>query len=287
MIGAIAGKWAAAWKRIAPHATLPASKLTVRPFASDAPMRTMMTWKADWKTNAVAAILARRSGTFIDVGANVGQSLLDFLSAPHRSAYLGFEPNLTCYQHLAVFISENRLDSCKVIPAGLADRNGIASLYRLAGDVDSGGTILKELRPRLHVMADRCCLFKLDDLPELLPGPEIALIKIDTEGTELEVLRGMATTVRTAQPWILCEVLHRDELAEAAPYRRRSAELMRLLGELGYSVQRAVHDDTRIHVLEDVTEFPDKVWTDESVRLCDYLFVPSSDLAQSREALLA
>jgi len=287
MTGEIAGKWAAVWRRIVPRAKLAGGTLTVHPFASDAPMRAMMEWKAHWKTRAIAAILARRSGTFIDVGANVGQSLLDFLSSSHRSAYLGFEPNLTCYQHLATFIAENCLDNCKVVPAGLGDRNGIATLYRLAGDVDSGGTMLKELRPRTKVMSDPCCIFKLDDLPELLPEPEIALIKIDAEGSELAVLRGMEMTVRRAQPWLLCEVLHRDDLAEAAPYHRRCAELMRLLRELGYGVQRAVHDDAQIVELEGVSEFPDKLWTDESIRLCDYLFVPNSDLAQTREALLA
>jgi FkbM family methyltransferase len=247
----------------------------------------MLEWKPDWKTRAIGAILSHRSGLFIDVGANVGQSLLDFQSSPRRSTYLGFEPNLTCYQHLAAFISENRLDEARVVPAGLGDRNGITILYRLAGDADSGGTTIRELRPRSQILADPCCLFKLDDLPNLLPEPEIALVKIDTEGSELDVLRGMEMTVRRAQPWILCEVLHRDEQAEPGPYRERCAALMRLVSELGYRVHRAVHDDRRIVTLEDVSEFPDQVWSEESHRLCDYLFVPASDFDGSRDVLVA
>ena len=286
MSEALAGLWAAVWRRIAPRANLPASGLNVRAYASDAPMRAMMDWKPDWKTQAITAILAHRAGALIDVGANVGQTLLDFLKAPQRSTYVGFEPNLTCYQHLAAFISGNHLDQCRVIPAGLADKNGIADLYRLGGDVDSGGTTLRDLRPRDQVKADACCIFRLDDLGGLTAGAGIALIKIDTEGSELDVLRGMEATIRASQPWILCEVLHRDELAEAEPYRRRCAELMRLLAELSYRVQRVLHDDGRIERLEDVSEFPDQVWTDESIRLCDYLFVPASDLSLTDKVLL-
>jgi len=282
----LAGLWAAVWRRIAPRANLSESDLRVRAFASDAPMRAMMEWTPDWKTQAIAAILAHHPGTLIDVGANVGQTLLDFLKAPERSSYLGFEPNLTCYQHLAAFISANGLDQCRVFPAGLGDKNGIANLYRLGGEVDSGGTTVKELRPRDQVTADACCIFRLDDLGDLAAGAEIALIKIDTEGSELEVLRGMEVTIRASQPWILCEVLHRDEAAEPEPYRQRCAGLMRVLGELGYRVQRAVHDETRIDALEDVSEFPNRVWTADSIRLCDYLFVPASDLSQTREVLL-
>jgi len=286
MSEALAGLWAALWRRIAPRADLPESGLRVRAFASDAPMRAMMEWKPDWKTDAIAAILAHRRGTLIDVGANVGQTLLDFLKAPQRSAYLGFEPNLTCYQHLAAFISSNGLGQCRVIPAGLGDKNGLANLYRLGGDVDSGATTVGELRPRDQVTAEPCCIFRLDDLEDLTAGADIALIKIDTEGSELDVLRGMETTVRRTQPWILCEVLHRDEMANAEPHRQRCTALMRLLGELGYRVQRAVHDETRVDALEDVSEFPDRVWTADSIRLCDYLFVPASDLSQTREVLL-
>jgi len=282
----LAGLWAAVWRRIAPRASLPPSGLTVRAFASDAPLRAMMDWKPGWKTEAVAAILAHRRGMLIDVGANVGQTLLDFLRAPERSSYLGFEPNLTCYQHLAAFVSANGLEQCRVIPAGLGDKNGIANLYRLGGDVDSGGSTVKELRPRDQVTADTCCIFRLDDLGDLTAGADIALIKIDTEGSELDVLRGMEATIRRTQPWILCEVLHRDEAAEPELYCRRCAELMRLLGGLGYRVQRTVHDETHIGALEEVSEFPDQVWADESIRLCDYLFVPASDLSLTREVLL-
>jgi len=288
MIGRTTGLWAALWRRAAPGAHLPVGSLVIRPFATDAPMRAMMAWRPDWKTDAITAILGHRRGALIDVGANVGQTLLDFLSAPARSTYLAFEPNLTCYQHLTTFIAANHIEKCEVIPAALGERNGISTLYRLGGDVDSGATTSRELRPRSEVHAEPCCIFRFDDLADVVREPDIALVKIDVEGTELDVLRGMEATLRRFRPWILCEVLHRDELAEAEPYRRRCAELMRLLDDIGYEVQRVVQGDegSRISGLDLVTAFPDVVWNDDSIRSCDYLFVPASDSAVSRRVLI-
>lgn len=289
MSGKFAGLWAAAWRRIAPRGRIPGTSLAIRAVASDAPMRAMMSWKADWKTVAVSEILKHRRGIFIDVGANVGQTLLDFLLAPQRSSYLGFEPNLTCYQHLAAFISANRLGQCRLIPAALGDRNGITQLYRLGGDTDAGATTMEELRPSADAIIDPCCMFRLDDLRDQLAEPEIALIKIDTEGSELEILRGMNTTVRRTRPWILCEVLHRDERADVESYRRRCAELMQLVSSFGYCAQRVVQNagGAGIADLEPVGEFPDMTWNPASIRSCDYLFVPASELSVSREVLIS
>lgn len=283
-----AGLWSALWRRAAPHARLPGTGFVVPTVASDAPLRAMLEWRPDWKTVAIAAILRHRRGRFIDVGANVGQTLLDFLSASDRSTYLGFEPNLTCYQHLAAFISANELQDCRVMPAALGAKNGIAVLYRLGGDVDSGATTIAELRPRASVECDPCCIFRFDDLGDSITEDEIALVKVDVEGGELETLRGMEASIRRSSPWILCEVLHRDELADPDPYRRRCAELMRLLRDLDYEVRRIVQnpEGSKVQQLESVTEFPDVVWDSRSIRSCDYLFVPASDVEAAHEVLV-
>lgn len=250
-------------------------------------MRALMAWRRDWKSELIARILGHRRGTLIDVGANVGQTLLDFLSAPVRSTYLGFEPNLICYQHLAGLVSANALSECHVVPAALGDKNGISNLYGYGGDVDAGSTTLRELRPRLTPRGSSICMFRLDDLAGVLPEPEIALVKIDVEGSELEVLRGMEHTVARTRPWMLCEVLHRDRSAEAEPHARRMRELMRLISSSGYEVLRVERGREGITALQPVSVFPEVVWDDStSPEACDYLFVPDGHASAARELLV-
>ena len=287
VIGQATRLWLGLWTRAAPRAKASAHGLVVSPFVSGAPMRALLAWRPDWKTQAVGRILQHRRGAFIDVGANVGQSLMDFLSAPVRSTYLGFEPNLTCFQHLAKLISVNGLDQCRVIPAALGERSGVSLLYRYGGDVDLGATMLRDQRPGLRVTPDDSCVYRLDDLGDLIE-PEVALIKIDVEGGELEAMRGMEETLARSRAWVLCEVLHRDEAADAELHRQRCGELLRFVARIGYEVHWLVQDSngTTVRALEPISAFPDEVWDDErSAHACDYLFVPSGEAEAARKVL--
>jgi hypothetical protein len=60
-----------------------------------------------------------------------------------------------------------------------------------------------------------------------LPVPD--LVKIDVEGGELNVLRGMEQTLARAQPVLLCEI-HNDV------GKSQRLELVRLLEDYGYQV---------------------------------------------------
>jgi FkbM family methyltransferase len=247
-------------------------------------MQALLTWMPDWKTAAVATVLRNRRGDFVDVGANVGQTLLDFVTASVPANYIGFEPSLVCCEHLSRLIADNGLSNCRVVPAALGDRSGVATLYR-GSDVDAGATMLRELRPAYPVEAVETCVFRLDDLEGI---SAVSLIKIDVEGGELEALRGMRATIGRHQPWIICEVLDRDQFAEAAPHAERRVELMKLIQDMGYSAFRIGLDDSAIRIahLEPVTAFPVQVWNDRSATRCDYLFVPVADAERARELLV-
>jgi FkbM family methyltransferase len=281
------GLWLGLWRRAGLRSTARTDNLVVAPLVSDAAMRALLEWQADWKTDAIARILGARPGDFIDVGANVGQTLLDFLSASVPSTYVGFEPNLVCSEHLSRLIASNRIANSRVIPAALGDRTGIATLYR-GSDVDAGATLLGALRPGYPVETTEACVFRLDDLGEIVSQESISLIKIDVEGGELEALRGMTATIGRHRPWILCEVLDRDLRAESGPHEQRRVDLMKLIHDIGYSVFRIAHSDggTTINDLEKIDAFPAQAWNDRSALACDYLFVPANEAAVARELLV-
>ena len=237
----------------------------------------LMYWNLSWKTEIIRAVLARRSGAFLDVGVNVGMTLLDFLTAEHSSArYIGFEPNPKCVSYLRDVIRRNELHDCTLVPAGLADRDALLKLYLAPGqDADSAASIIQSLRPTgtFETMWVPC--FRFDALRESLGVEQIALIKIDVEGAELEVLRGMANSIQETNPYILCEVLHADAHADEAAHRSRNGALRDLLHAMGYAIWNIEKSPGGAVVrLERIEAFPFKRWTRQNSEECDYLFVP-------------
>jgi hypothetical protein len=82
---------------------------------------------------------------------------------------------------------------------------------------------------------------RLDDvLPTDLP---IALIKIDVEGAELDVLRGARQTITRYRPALIIE----HDTGPAAVYGATPAMLHEFLDEAGYDVTNAVRIANRQH----------------------------------------
>jgi hypothetical protein len=71
-----------------------------------------------------AISLKIRGGVFVDVGANLGQTLIEFWLIDSGNSYIGFEPNEACIEYLETLININSLDGCKIIPVGLFNKNG-------------------------------------------------------------------------------------------------------------------------------------------------------------------
>jgi FkbM family methyltransferase len=276
------------WRALVPRMQVPGTTVRMFPVSGDAAARSLMEWRPGWKSSAISAILALRRGSFIDVGANVGQTLIDFLQAPVRSTYLGFEPNILCYGHVANLIAANAPATCRIVGAGLSDRTGVDQLF-LSSAVDAGATALAELRPAAQCRAITACYYCLDDILDALPEPEVALVKLDIEGGELAALRGMTAMIRSKKPWILCEVLHRDAAADAGLFEERCSALMQLIRNVGYEAANLVLNDDASAVtdLRPADSFPLKIWNSRSQLECEYLFVPAGEMPAARRILLA
>ncbi len=67
-------------------------------------------------------IFPRVRGTFIDVGANIGQTLLKVVTMDPNRDYLGFEVSPFCNHYLDELITINGLSRCLVVPIGLSDK---------------------------------------------------------------------------------------------------------------------------------------------------------------------
>ena len=52
----------------------------------------------------------------VDVGANLGQTLLKVKRLDRRARYVGFEPNPWCVVYMEELVRVNRLEHCSIVP---------------------------------------------------------------------------------------------------------------------------------------------------------------------------
>ncbi|MGX5846874.1 FkbM family methyltransferase [Mesorhizobium sp. PL10] len=152
-------------------------------------------------------------GVFLDVGANVGNHTLYAALFLGASKVVAVEPNPAAQRILRLNIALNGLgDKVMNYPVGLSDALGsasisastlaaVANLHNLGQmqlDANSGGTI---------------DLITGDDL---MRGLNVDFIKIDTEGMEIKVLKGLSRTIDKDRPGLFVEVDERNEIEFAA-----------------------------------------------------------------------
>jgi FkbM family methyltransferase len=235
-------------------------------------------WRPTWKAALISLTLKERRGAFIDVGANLGQTLLDLLEVAPSRRYLGVEPNDACAAFLATKIVRRRLSNCTVVQIGLSSVSEQRDLLRLPGlTFDTSATMLKDLRPLRRARSQPVTCRTLDSLVGSVAALKegVAAVKIDVEGSELEVIRGMSRTIRDFRPPIICEVLHRHARADPSTYRRRILELESVLDAQGYVVHPVSHTRSSLTIGPALRDgFPLETWRRESRMCCDYLFLP-------------
>jgi FkbM family methyltransferase len=126
-------------------------------------------------------------GVIFDVGANVGQSALRFAAAYPECRIYCFEPVQTTYMQLTKAVQGNERVVCERLAFGVAE--GVGTMV-LAGPSD-WCYLQSELRPRPQETAsEEVRVTTLDTYCSARRIERIGYLKIDTEGGDLEVLRG-------------------------------------------------------------------------------------------------
>lgn len=199
--------------------------------------------RTEWEPHvslAISAILQKRKGVFIDIGANVGQTLFTVLRADPDRSYLGFEPQIACCHYLQQFIQDNGLmPRVQIFPVALSSENGFFSLFS-NNPYDDCATLMSDVHQLNNTQL--VCARNGDEVLAELGVSAISAIKIDVEGAELSVLTGLQNTLRKIRPPVIFEVLpnfrgrlRRDESVCA----RKSAEadkIHELLSSMGYAL---------------------------------------------------
>lgn len=172
--------------------------------------------------------LALRPGdTAVDIGSNVGMMTLDFAYfVGETGKVISFEPNPVTRSRHIENLELNKLENVTVHPFGLSDRATRMTLYipKINDLVASvGGSDYEESETDTRMIE----VIRGDTI---LDDEHPALIKIDVEGYECAVLRGLEKVFESTRPIVLTEVI------ESHLHRSGSSigELVTIMTAMGY-----------------------------------------------------
>ena len=200
-----------------------------------------------WLDDVFHAAFRCGDGPFLDVGANVGQTLLKVLAIDRSRRYIGFEPQILCSSIIQNFIQTNNLANHVVLPIGLSSENKVVRLLTRDYEFDPAASMVESFRPESFYKGHQyVCVRKGDEVAAEMQLSAIAVMKIDVEGGELEVIEGLANTIRNYQPFIVFEVLNfylhatKEHLAEPiVSFRQERIDRMEgLLRSFGHELYR-------------------------------------------------
>jgi FkbM family methyltransferase len=225
--------------RIRPQNVTVGTRTTVclRPHPGEFDLATLLHSRLDYERPLFAWLEQNLAAyeTVLEVGANVGVFTVFFGQHQRERGgrivpeIVAFEPSRLAFTRLLDNLSLNgtkaRTHNCAV-----AARSGVADFHEPEGHLTNGS-----LRADFaNIFSDRVTtnmvlVVDADIISKLLPAPGRSLLKIDVEGAEAEVLRGLRPWISKHRPDLIVEVLpgYADEL--------RATDF---LGPLGYSFFR-------------------------------------------------
>src|SRR5260370_13526112 len=145
----------------------------------------------------------RNGDTFVDIGANEGMiSLLGSHLVGAQGKVLAFEPNQNPRKIFQSAIARNSISNIQIMPIGLGqfDQTLLLNVPKLNSGEGSFGT--PDYPPENVDIVE--CQVKVGD--DILGTEVPRLIKIDVEGFELYVLKGLEKTINRAHQSILLEM---------------------------------------------------------------------------------
>ena len=194
--------------------------------------------------------LLKNDSVFVDIGANQGEFTLFAAKRCRGGRVLAFEPVPEAVVKLRRNIELNDFKNIKVYPLGLSDKENTCCVYSSAGAFFDG-TVHEGLfttHPTEQRKSPVCDIrvVPLDSVEDLREIPKIDVMKIDVEGSELEVLKGASDTIKKFRPVIIVEAA--EDNCRSAGYT--AADIPGYLKSFSYSFE-LINDDGTTRPLKD------------------------------------
>lgn len=186
-------------------------------------------WNFEDPSHEALISLCRPGDTVLDVGANIGLTALRMSAAVGAGRVYAFEPDPQNYQDCLNHVRANRVQNVELCKCALGAEEGTASIHQAAA------------RNRGCIWVDKVGVAgpssvqvtTADQFCERNGLSRVNLIKIDTEGNELAVLKGARGIIEKWKPRLFVEV-DENNLQRAGD---SSGALWGFLADAGYSVR--------------------------------------------------
>jgi FkbM family methyltransferase len=178
--------------------------------------------------------LSRPGDTVFDVGAFHGlMTVVASKAVKETGRVISFEPNQKSRAHLNTHLQLNKCRNVTIEPIGLMDVERDFEFYPQAGNSSWNSSFVREfVDPSQAVQPEKIHCATLDIYVESR-GIVPRLVKIDTEGTEFNVLKGGLSVLQQRRPTLLMEF--NPKSAEKAG--TTLAEMVKLLEDLNYEMR--------------------------------------------------
>jgi len=227
-----------------------------------------------WMCVLLKKVLPIKKGIFVDVGVNIGQTLVKLRTIDSSKDYIGFEPNPLCVYYTGELIKANKYTNTRLLPVGLFEKDSVLQLNMYSeGDTDAAASLIDNFRPgekvyhKMYVPVNR-----FETVDSFLGIDSISIVKIDVEGAELEVLQGLESTLQKHQPFIFIEILPCYNESNTVRIERQ-AQLEALLKRLQYRIFRVIKKDSQtIKELQPLST----IGIHGNLDLCEYVMAPET-----------
>lgn len=207
---------------------------------------------ADRGEVALLKSILRPDHVFFDVGANIGVFTLLAAKRLDRGCVHAFEPSGAHLTKLRDNLNLNRFQNVIVNAYGLSNASGQRTLFFPLNTTPLHNTGMASLftGQLRDYTVEQVMVKRLDDYVMERAVSSVDVIKIDVEGSELDVLEGGVKTLAKYRPLVVMEV-NKSHLAAA---ERSVEELLAFWKRMNYDLYR-IDNNGALLAIQDVSNF--------------------------------
>ncbi|MFH1309186.1 MAG: FkbM family methyltransferase [Candidatus Omnitrophota bacterium] len=197
--------------------------------------------------------ILKPGGAFLDVGANVGYyTTLAASLVGNKGRVVAFEPSPYAHNRLLSVLKQNHITQVNAFQCAVGDKKERRELYLPNHIYLHSPSLIPSNGSFTSVKVEVCCL---DSHPSLQSVPAIDLMKVDVEGFEPNVFRGMSKLLREGYvKYLMCEF----NSGWLEPNGSSCEELLTIIKDMGFVVHKedakvtSVGDKGLIYQCQDV-----------------------------------